>query len=277
MIKLIIFGGREYADYENVKSNLDRILQNITEPIEIVSGRCNQGEPVHVTDEGVFVCGADGLGEKYAKEKGYPVKPFPADWEKYGKTAGWVRNNQMGDYGTHAVGFWDGISKGTKMMFDIAVAKKLKVKQVMYEPKPRKIPISKRTTKSKITELKENEIFVFGSNTGGIHGKGAAKTALKFGAKMGVDIGMEGQTFAIPTRYIEDKEFKTLPIEKIKEYVNHFIAEASGCSSLTFLVTEIGCGLAGYEPKDIAPLFKEAINIENIHLPRKFWKELNQQ
>ena len=125
-----------------------------------------------------------------------------------------------------------------------------------------------RITPNNITELKENEIFVFGSNESGRHGKGAAKTALGWGAKWGQARGLQGKTYGIPTK---DHSVRiTLPISKIQIYVDEFIEFAKKRQDLIFLVTEIGCGLAGYKPKDIAPLFKEAKDIENIYLPERF-------
>lgn len=119
-----------------------------------------------------------------------------------------------------------------------------------------------------ITELKENEIFVFGSNEAGIHGAGAARQALdQFGARWGVGFGPQGKTFAIPTK---DWSIRTLPIQHIKPYVNSFLSYALTQPNLVFLVTEIGCGLAGYKPKDIAPLFVRGTVMSNITLPDKF-------
>ena len=116
-----------------------------------------------------------------------------------------------------------------------------------------------------ITELKENQVFVFGSNEAGIHGAGAAKTALeKFGARMYQGIGHFGQSFAIPTK---DKNIKTLPLTAIRSYVNIFINYAK---SHPELLTRIGCGLAGYSDDDIAPLFKGKI-LSNIIYPKE-WK-----
>lgn len=121
-----------------------------------------------------------------------------------------------------------------------------------------------------ITSLKENEIFVFGSNEAGIHGAGAAKTALQWGAKLGVGVGLVGQTYAIPTK---DKNIKTLSLDEIKTYINQFILFAQNNPQYKFLVTEIGCGLAGFEVKDIAPLFYiPGIDVipKNIILPKRF-------
>ena len=130
----------------------------------------------------------------------------------------------------------------------------------------------KRTTPENITELKENEIFTFGSNLSGKHGLGAAKTALKWGAKWGQAEGIQGRTYGIPTKDAQIR--RTLSINEIKPYVDDFIAFAKTNYNLTFLVTEIGTGLAGLAHKDVAPLFKEAVGVENIHLPSRFWDEL---
>jgi hypothetical protein len=124
-------------------------------------------------------------------------------------------------------------------------------------------------TPDNIESLKPNEIFVFGSNEAGRHDKGAALTALrKFGAIYGQAAGLQGQSYGIPTvdQWIKNK----LPIYKIQEYIDKFITYAFNHQDLIFYVTEIGCGLAGYKVEDIAPLFKEAKNIKNIILPKKF-------
>ena len=131
---------------------------------------------------------------------------------------------------------------------------------------------TKRVTPDNIIELKENEVFVFGANTLGKHGKGAAKQALKWGAIYGQAEGLQGQTYAIPTK---DKTIrKTLSINEIKIYVDRFIEFAKNNKEKIFLVTEIGCGLAGLKPKDVAPLFKDVKNIYNVYLPERFWENL---
>lgn len=114
-----------------------------------------------------------------------------------------------------------------------------------------------------ITELKENEIFVFGSNLEGMHGGGAARLAYdKFGAIWGQGVGLQGQSYGIPTMHGG--------VEAIKPYVDEFIEFAKSHPELTFLVTRIGCGIAGFRDEEIAPLFKECIDIENVILPRSF-------
>lgn len=129
-----------------------------------------------------------------------------------------------------------------------------------------------RITPENITKLAENEVFVFGSNLSGRHGKGAAKTALGWGAKWGQASGIQGKTYGIPTKDASIKQ--TLSITEIKSFVDEFIKWAKYHTGNIFYVTEIGCGLAGLKPKDIAPLFKEAINLENIYLPERFWHKL---
>lgn len=124
-----------------------------------------------------------------------------------------------------------------------------------------------RVTPSWIDDLQENQVFVFGSNLAGMHGGGAARVArLRFGAVMGKGVGMQGRSYAIPTMQGGT--------ETIRPYVNDFIAYAKEHPELTFLVTPIGCGIAGFEPEDIAPLFEEASNVENIWLPKSFWEVL---
>ena len=129
-----------------------------------------------------------------------------------------------------------------------------------------------RITVDEIKSLGPNEIFVFGSNQSGRHGKGAAKTALGWGAKWGQAAGLQGRTYGIPTK--DSKVRRTLSIAEIKPYVDDFIKFAQENGDKTFLVTEIGCGLAGHKHKDVAPLFIGAVEIENIHLPAKFWHKL---
>jgi hypothetical protein len=130
-----------------------------------------------------------------------------------------------------------------------------------------------RTSPEYINKLEDNEIFVFGSNLSGRHSKGAAKQALTWGAKWGQAAGLQGKTYGIPTKDASIR--RTLTIAEIKPYVDEFIQFAKGNPHLIFLVTEVGCGLAGLKHKDVAPLFKDAINLENIHLPAKFWHKLS--
>ena len=123
-------------------------------------------------------------------------------------------------------------------------------------------------TPERITELKADEIFVFGSNLAGMHGGGAAYIAFKqFGAVMGCGVGLRGQSYAIPTMQGG--------VETIKPYVDDFIAFAREHPELFFYVTRIGCGIAGFRDKEIAPLFSEAMGLHNVCLPESFAKALN--
>lgn len=112
------------------------------------------------------------------------------------------------------------------------------------------------------------DIFVFGSNLAGRHGKGAALFARQnYGAIYGKGVGLQGMSYAIPTK---DDKLKPLPLSSIYNYVKSFLEFARENSNLHFEVTKIGCGLAGYNEKDIAPLFVGAP--ENCHLPEGWRK-----
>jgi hypothetical protein len=109
-------------------------------------------------------------------------------------------------------------------------------------------------------------IFVFGSNLAGRHGKGAALHAMRYhGAVYDNGVGRMGNSYAIPTK---GYRLKTLPLSSIKTYVNDFLEYARQHPELEFELTPIGCGLAGYTPGDIAPLFEDAP--ANVHKPKEF-------
>ena len=125
-----------------------------------------------------------------------------------------------------------------------------------------------RLTLERISQLAPDQIFVFGSNLQGHHAGGAAALALsRFGAIWGQGIGLQGQSYAIPTMQGG--------VDTIKPYVDQFIEFAAQHPEMTFLVTRIGCGIAGFSPEEIAPLFAEAVAVPNIWLPLDFWKVLN--
>jgi len=117
MFRVIIAGSRDFDNYELLKTFCDKVLVN-QKYVEIVSGKAK---------------GADSLGERYATEKGFRLKEFPADWNKYGKSAGMIRNKQMGEYADALIDFWDGKSRGTKQMIDFAKSKSLKIKICKYK------------------------------------------------------------------------------------------------------------------------------------------------
>jgi hypothetical protein len=114
-MKLIIAGGRDFNDLDLLKMNADSYLGQVT---EVVCGKAR---------------GADTLGEHWAIWNSLPVKYFPADWEKYGKRAGYLRNKEMAEYADSLLAFWDGKSRGTKHMIDLATELGLKVKVIQYE------------------------------------------------------------------------------------------------------------------------------------------------
>ena len=117
MFRVIIAGGRYFNDYDLLRHKMDIILSNITDEIQVNCG---------------MATGADSLGEKYAKSKGYKINYFPADWDKYGKSAGYRRNKQMAENAEALVAFWDGESKGTKLMIDLAKEYNLKIRIIKY-------------------------------------------------------------------------------------------------------------------------------------------------
>ena len=122
-------------------------------------------------------------------------------------------------------------------------------------------------TPERISQLRPDEVFVFGSNLAGMHGGGAAWVARqKFGAIMGQGVGLQGQSYAIPTMQGG--------VETIAPYVDEFLSFAKEHPELFFYVTRIGCGIAGFRDSQIAPLFAGAIGIPNICLPDTFVWEL---
>lgn len=129
---------------------------------------------------------------------------------------------------------------------------------------------NERITPEWISELKPNEIFVFGSNLAGAHGGGAARVAMnKFGAVWGQGVGLQGQSYAIPTMHGG--------VPRIQPYVDEFVIFAEEHPEMNFLVTPIGCGIAGFTPEEIAPLFHRATNLTNVWLPESFLKVLRSE
>ena len=140
--------------------------------------------------------------------------------------------------------------------FDAFVAQGEPVPCTMQKPKHRFPP-------GMITQLRDGEVFVFGSNLAGMHGGGAARIAHQnFGAEWGVGVGMTGDCYAIPTMHGG--------IDEIRPYVDEFIAYAKSHTDKVFLVTRIGCGIAGFRDEEMAPLFADALGIDHIALPRSF-------
>lgn len=117
MFRVIIAGSRDFDDYLLLQDHADYMLSR-QEDIEIVSGGAS---------------GADALGERYAKDRGYKLKIFPADWAKYGRRAGPIRNREMAEYADALLAYWDGKSRGTKNMIEEARARGLKVSIKIFE------------------------------------------------------------------------------------------------------------------------------------------------
>jgi hypothetical protein len=136
-----------------------------------------------------------------------------------------------------------------------------------------------RVTPERIGTLRDGQVFVFGSNEAGQHLGGAARAAVeRFGALYGQGTGLQGRSYAIPTMSVSGgNRSDRLPLETIRGYVQDFIMFADSHPELTFLVTRIGCGTAGFRDEDIAPLFAGAYSLPNVWLPASFWKVLSYQ
>lgn len=117
--KIIIAGGRDFMDYNLLREKVNKILQEkrVTHKIVIISG-CARG--------------ADTLGIRYASENVFDVEEYPAEWDKYGKKAGYMRNAEMAENANALIAFWDGKSKGTKHMIDIATEKNMPIRVIKY-------------------------------------------------------------------------------------------------------------------------------------------------
>lgn len=129
--------------------------------------------------------------------------------------------------------------------------------------------IGQPTARDKVFTPGPGRVFVFGSNLAGMHGAGAARTALDlYGARMGQGRGLQGSSYAIPTK---GRQLETLPLEDIGDYVEAFLTHAAANPDLSYFVTRIGCGLAGLVDQEVAPLFRGAPS--NVELPDG-WREL---
>ena len=124
MIKVVVFGSRGFSDYHTLETKLDQYLSRVSmlDDITIISGTAR---------------GADSLGELYAKNKGYAVEQYPADWKQYGKKAGMIRNREMASVANYAVGFWNGVSMGTKGMIAILESMNVPTRVVIYHESSR--------------------------------------------------------------------------------------------------------------------------------------------
>ena len=127
-----------------------------------------------------------------------------------------------------------------------------------------------RITPNIIKRLEDNQVFVFGANTQGRHGKGAALVARnKFGAIYGQSTGLQGQSYAIVTKELR-KDYDPVTLDEIKQGIDNFIIFTKENTHLTFYVVELGCNLAYFTVEEIAPLFKSATRLKNVYLPQRF-------
>ena len=125
-----------------------------------------------------------------------------------------------------------------------------------------------RVSAKHIDKLEDDEVFVFGSNTEGMHAGGAARMAMNWGAIYGKAFGLQGKTFAIPT--VDYTRSGKMSVDEIKKYVDEFLDFTIKNKDKKFLVTEIGCGIAGFKVSEIAPLFRKALEYSNVYLPERF-------
>ncbi|WP_157151999.1 hypothetical protein [Brachyspira sp. SAP_772] len=125
-----------------------------------------------------------------------------------------------------------------------------------------------RVSAKYINKLEDDEVFVFGSNTEGMHAGGAARMAMNWGAIYGKAFGLQGKTFAIPT--VDYTRSGKMSVDEIRKYVDEFLDFTIKNKDKKFLVTEIGCGIAGFKVSEIAPLFRRALEYSNVYLPERF-------
>lgn len=224
-MKVLVCGGREYWDAYRVFTVLDALHREVG-ITKIVNGDAP---------------GADRLSSLWAVLAGIAVDRYPALWEKDGRrAAGPIRNQRMLD----------------QEQPDMVVAFPGGTGTADMVRKARRAGVTTR-------EVDMMDIFVFGSNLAGRHGKGSAKYALmNYGAVYGIGVGFQGSSYAIPTK---DANLKPLPLERIERYVEEFLAFARKTPFRTFKVVKIGCGLAGYTDADISPMFRGAPS--NVILP----------
>ena len=238
----------QIADAAAVHYKNDRIMQEIVHLV-LYAGYSQKevAEMIHMTPSAV--------NQRYKKMMDEFITPY-------------VMEN-------YSEGLYQGAVCGTEFEEEQAVytpaARHAFIARLMFESIAKSTPImeNKRITPDEIYSLKTNEIFVFGSNLRGIHAGGAAFTARTlFGAVMGNGDGLQGQSYAIPTMQGG--------VETIKPYVDKFIHFAGEHPDKDFLVTRIGCGIAGFTADEIAPLFKQCVHMHNVWLPSDFLKVISQ-
>ena len=228
-MRLLISGSRNFTDRKRIQMLLLRTAPDVViegGQVTIVRRTRPNGE---TTEERT---GADWLAHEEATALGIPVETYKAEWERYGRSAGPLRNQQMLAEGRpdHVAAFPLGGSKGTWDMVDRARAGSV--------------------------PLEVLSVFVFGSNYAGRHGAGAAKEAAqRWKAAYGCGVGRTGYAYALPTK---DADLRSLPLALIGDHARIFLTYAEMHPELHFYVTRVGCGLAGYKEEEVRPLFEGA-------------------
>lgn len=225
-MRVLVTGGRKYADVARVFWALDAVHAKHGITLLIEGG----------------ATGADRHGRNWAKSRGVDFKTCEADWNKYGKAAGIMRNAAMlAEHRPEAV---------------VAFAGKTGTADMIGRAEAAGVPIWKVPPR----------IFVFGSNLAGRHGAGAAKAALEsYGAIYGKGEGLQGHSYGIPTK---DAQLRPLSLSAVAANVARFLEFARSRPDLRFFITPVGCGLAGFLYREIAPLFAGAPS--NCDLPPEF-------
>jgi hypothetical protein len=244
--------------------------------ITALEQKVKEGDKVLVT---VITDGLENASQEYS---GKAVKEMVGRLREKGWTFVYIGANQDAvevarDLDIHNSLNFSADAAGTAAMFerhhrskDIFYSKIARAKSMTFYDEDffNEKAAAERVTPDRIDRLAPGQVFVFGSNLQGAHGGGAARLAReRFGAVWGQSVGLQGRSYAIPTMQGG--------VETIKPYVDEFIEFAAQHPEMTFLVTRIGCGIAGFTPMEIAPLFANAVALQNVYLPRDFWKVLN--
>ena len=226
----------------------------------------------------------DGLENASRVYSAAMIKEMVESLSKQGWVFTFIGANQDSEYAAGALGIRSAMDflaskEGTSIMMDkMASSRREYYKKVRYAKETGAAmdyaedffsikDALRRVTPDNIQALRPGEVFVFGSNLQGQHIGGAARLAAdRFGAVWGQGRGLQGQSYALPTM--------NLSLEEIAKYVDEFIWYADQHPELTFFVTRVGCGIAGFRDEQIAPLFARAYSLPNVYLPASFWKIL---
>ena len=267
---------RDLTDADYNPSSCTPLYDAMGQSITALERKVKEGDKVLVT---VITDGYENASREYS---GAAVKEMVSRLREKGWTFVYIGANQDAVEVAKGLDILNALSfsadaAGTQAMFekhrrsrDIYYSKVMRSKETRFVDEDffNEKAMSERTTPERIDRLAPNQIFVFGSNLRGCHAGGAAAFAMnRFGAVWGQGVGLQGQSYAIPTMQGG--------VETIKPYVDEFVEFAALHPELTFLVTRIGCGIAGFRDEEIAPLFAGAVALPNVWLPLSFWKYLN--